>query len=96
MVISYNNDFPPTPYDWNSGVGEAEYCNWQYLNTIQSLEEKISSKFSEFSTRLTKIESRIASLESKESCISSSPSSSDSSSGIGCRKKRSPSDLQVC
>ena len=60
---------------------------------LQSLEEKIDSKFSEFTAKLTNMENRMTSLESKESCVSSS---SDSSSSSGRRKKRSPSDLQVC
>ena len=68
------------------------YGNWQYLNILQSLEEKIDSKFSE----LSNMENGMTLLESKGSCVSS-PSSSDSasSSSSGRRKKRSPSDLQV-
>ena len=70
---------------------------WQYLNMLQSLEEKIDSKFSEFSAKLKNIDDRIKLLESaKESCVSSSPSGSDSSSSSRKRKKRNPSDLQVC
>ena len=61
---------------------------------LQSLEEKIDSKFSEFSAKLKNIDDRIKLL--KESCVSSSPSGSDSSSSSRKRKKRNPSDLQVC
>ena len=70
--------------------------NWQYLNILQSLEEKIDSKFSELSAKLSNMENRMTLLESKGPCVSS-PSSSDSasSSSSGRRKKRSPSDLQV-
>ena len=39
----------------------------QYLNMLQSLEEKIDLKFSEFSAKLRKIDDRIKLLESANS-----------------------------
>jgi len=73
---------------------ETQYCNWQYLNMMQSLEQKIESKFAEFSARLHTVEHDIVSLKSKESDSALCSSSSESGNG-GKRKKRSPSELQV-
>ena len=96
LISSYENNYCPPP-NWAPAATETMYCSWQYLNMLQSLEEKIDSKFSEFSAMLRNIDDRIKLLESaKESCVSSSPSGSDSSSSSRKRKKRSPSDLQVC
>ena len=96
LISSYENNYCPPP-NWAPATTETMYCSWQYLNMLQSLEEKIDSKFSEFNAMLRNIDDRIKLLESaKESCVSSSPSGSDSSSSSRKRKKRSPSDLQVC
>jgi len=81
----------------NNGVSaeEAQYYNWQYLNNMmQSLEQKIESKFAEFSARLVTVEHDVVSLKSKESNSALCSSSSESGRG-GKRKKRSPSELQV-
>ena len=80
-----------TPADQNISLEEAQYCSWQYLNMIQSLEHKIESKFSEFNVRLCCMERDILSLKSKESDAVCSESGSS-----GHRKKRSPPELQVC
>ena len=96
MISSYENNYRP-PLNWAPATTEAMYCSWQHLNMLQSLEEKIDSKYSEFSAKLKNIDDRIKLLESpKESWVSSSPSGSDSSSSSRKRKKRNPSDLQVC
>ena len=93
LISSYENNYWPPP-NWTPAATETMYYSWQYLTMLQSLEEKIDSKFSEFSAKLRNIDDRIKLLESaKESCVSSSPSGSDSSSSSRKHKKRSPSDL---
>ena len=83
-----------TPPHHNIPLEEPQYCSWQYLNMIQSLEHKIESKFSEFNVRLCRMERDIVSLKSKQSdALQSSRPESGSS---GHRKKRSPPELQVC
>lgn len=86
-------------YQWGPGDILPEHDRIENMygevrDLFQKMEDKIDSAFLDVNSKLENVEARVALLEQNSSTLSTSVSSKSSSDGK--RKRRSPSELQVC